>query len=339
MSFLAKAVLLLLCLASILADFLSTNAPNAQNLNRYNAPPSRIHLFDFRGDFHWRPFVYDIELVDPLDTIYAEQTGTAYPIRFFTEGYGYRLLGFIPCNRHLLGCRSDRIFYPMGTDGLGRDVWARVLSGARTSLIVVLVGIFFYTTIGITIGSVAGFLGGWADAILMRFSEFVLALPALYIILALRAVLPPDMHFWQTLLLIVGTIAAVTWPPMARGVRGLILQLRNAPYVEAARSIGCSRWQVFANHMFPPLVPFALAQAAVAAPLFLLSEVILSFLNVGMSDENESWGSMLKSLQDPRTLTDYWWNLAPLAFVFVTLYCLNVLSSRRSYKDQTRIVM
>jgi peptide/nickel transport system permease protein len=323
----------LLGIAALCGDFLAPNPPQSQNLDRFFAPPTRTHFIDSQGQFHWRPFIYRYELVNPLDAIYRERTDVIYPLEFFCQGYTYRFLGFLPTNRHLVGCREEMLFYPLGADDLGRDVLARVLAGARTSLLVVLLGLAFYALLGIAVGAVAGLAGGWTDSLLMRFSEFVLALPALYLILALRALLPPKLAFWQTLALTVGTIAAVTWPPMARGVRGLILQLRNSVYVEAARALGGTRWQILRRHILPAVAPFALTQAAVAAPVFLLGEVVLSFLDVGFHETAESWGYMLRNLREPRIFTNFWWNLAPLAMVFLTLLCLNAISERDRRAD------
>jgi peptide/nickel transport system permease protein len=227
-----------------------------------------------------------------------------------------------------MGRGQDPFFYPFGTDELGRDVLARVLSGARTSLLIVLLGMVVYAILGLTIGTLAGLLGGWVDALLMRFSEFVLALPALYLLLALRALLPMGIPFWQTLFLTTATIAVIAWPPMARGIRGLILQLRESKYVEASRSLGGTPHHIFLRHILPSLLPFAFTQMVVASPVFLLGEVVLSFLNVGFRDEGESWGSMLRGLKDTRIITDFWWNLLPLALVFLTLLFLNLASSR-----------
>lgn len=322
---LALVLILLLCFAAALGDFLSPSPAEEQDLNRFFAPPSKIHFFDSQGRFHLRPFINRLELLEPVDVVYEERRDDALPLRFFCAGYRYRLLGFLPCSIHL-ACGDG--FHPLGTDDLGRDVLARVLAGARTSLVIVLAGICLYTLLGLAIGALAGLLGGWVDALLMRISEFVLALPALYLILALRAMLPLKLPYWQTVLLTVGTIAGVAWPPMARGVRGLVFQLRNSGYVEAARSVGCTPWWIFRRHILPALPPFIFTQAAVAAPLFLLGEVVLSFLDVGFRDSGESWGSMLRNLTNPRVLTDFWWNLAPLALVFTTLLCLNLLSDR-----------
>ncbi len=317
----------LLLLSALVSDFLSSNPPDELNLGRFFAPPTRIHLFDKRAVFHWRPHVCEYELVDPLEVHYAERAEIKYPLEFFCRGYGYRFLGLIPTSRHLIGTSSGRNFYPLGTDELGRDVLARVLAGARTSLTVVLAGVIIYFLLGLAIGMLAGFSGGLIDAALMRTSEFVMAIPALYLVLALRALVPVKISFAETVLLIAGTIAAVTWPPMARGIRGLVLQLRSAGYVEAARSLGSSTWLIIRRHMLPAVLPFALAQAVIAAPVFLLGEAVLSFLDVGFRESGESWGSMLRNLKDPRILSGFWWNLAPLVLIFVTLLCLTAISN------------
>jgi peptide/nickel transport system permease protein len=311
----------LLTVIAIFADFFSSNPPATQNLEQFFHPPSRVH---WRGG----PVIYPTLLSDPLDVRYQEKTETGYRLQFFFKGYRYRLFGLIPMERHLIGRSEPPYYYPMGTDELGRDVLARVFAGTRTSMLVVVLGLALYAALGITIGALAGLCGGWVDSLLMRLSEFVLALPALYLVLALRAALPVRIPFIQTLFLMVGTIAAVAWPPMARGIRGLILQLRSSGHVEAARCSGGTPAHIFRRHMLPFLRPFAVSQLTVAAPIFLLGEVILSFLDIGFHDSGESWGSMLRSLKDTRILTDFWWNLLPLGMVFLTLLCMNLFGSR-----------
>jgi peptide/nickel transport system permease protein len=333
------AYICLLVFISIFADFLSSSHPSTQRLNQFFIPPSPIHLFERNGKFHARPFIYQTDLTDPLDVEYRENEETVYPLEFFFKGYSYKLFGLIPCDRHLLGRSHEPFYYPLGADELGRDVLAKVLAGTRTSLLVVLLGMVIYAALGLTIGAVAGLLGGWIDSALMRFSEFVLALPVLYLVLALRALLPMSVSFWQSLFLTIAIIAAVTWPPMARGIRGLILQLKNTTFVEAARSLGGTHLHILRRHMLPSLLPFTLTQTAVASPIFLLGEVILAFLNVGFQDSGESWGSMLRSLKDARIITDFWWNLLPLCMVFLTLLCLNLLSGRLRSREPGDQVM
>jgi peptide/nickel transport system permease protein len=333
------AFIFLLVFISIFADFLSSNHPSAQNLDHFFVPPSPIHFFEENGEFHGRPFIYHTELTDPLDVEYSEQKETAFALEFFYKGYGYKLFGLIPWDRHLMGRSLEPFYFPLGADELGRDVLAKILAGTRTSLLVVLLGMVIYAVLGITIGALAGLLGGWIDSVLMRFSEFVLALPVLYLVLALRALLPMSVPFWQSLFFTIAIIAAVAWPPMARGIRGLILQLKHSTFVEAARSLGGTPIHIFRHHMFPSLLPFVLTQTALAAPIFLLGEVILAFLNVGFQDSGESWGSMLRSLKDARIITDFWWNLLPLAMVFLTLLCLNLLGGRLRTREPDNQVM
>ncbi len=328
---------IVMLLAAVFSDFLSSNDPAMQNLDQFYHAPTQMHFFDRQGHFLWRPFIYKTELIEPLDATYRERTEESYPLEFFFKGYRYKVLGLFASDRHLIGRSGDPKYHPLGTDELGRDVMARVLAGTRTSLLVVGLGVVLYSAIGLVVGVFAGLRGGWIDSLLMRFSEFVLALPALYLVLALRSLLPMRIPFWQALVWIIASIAAVAWPPMARGVRGLILQVRNSTYVEAARSLGGTPFHVFMRHVFPSLIPFVLAQSALAAPVFLLGEIVLSFLNVGFQDSGESWGSMLRNLKDTRIITDFWWNLVPLCMVFLTLLSLNVLGScvrRREPEDQ-----
>ena len=314
-------------LVALFSDFLSTDPPDRLDLHQYYAPPSRIHFHDTLGRFHWRPKVYRMEMTDFQDSRYGELTDQSYPLRFFPGGYPYRILGIIPSTLHFLGTEEQCVFHPWGTDGMGRDVFSRTLAGARSSMFVLLVGIALYASLGTAIGALAGMAGGWVSTILMRMSEFVLALPALYLVLAARAMLPLDMSFELTAFFTAALIAAVAWPPLALGVRGLILQIQNAGYTEAARALGGSPWHILRRHMLPALAPFALAQTITAAPLFILGDLILSFLNVGFQGSIPSWGTMLRSLTaDPRVLTDFWWNASPLGFVILTLFCLNSLA-------------
>jgi peptide/nickel transport system permease protein len=318
---------LILVSAALFADFLSTNPPDAQDLDSFFAPPTRIRFTDAAGTFHLRPFVYRCELADALNVRYVERTERPIPLEFFASGWEYRLWGWLPCSRHLVRAGAGGSLYLLGADELGRDVLSRTLAGARTSLVVVLAGVLLAGLIGLALGGLAGMAIGWVDSGVMRASEFVLALPALYLILALRAVLPLHIPYWKTLALMVGTIALVAWPPMARGVRGLLLQLRSAGHIEAARGLGASEWHLFRRHMLPALAPVALAQAALAAPIFLLGEVLLSYLGVGFQSGDASWGTMLQGAKDMRIVTNFWWNLAPLPLVFLTLLVLNGAST------------
>ncbi len=328
-------VVLLVCLIAIFSDFFSTQNPEEQDLTRFFCPPTRVHFIDRGSGSFALPFVYNYAISDPLQVTYAEETTVGHPLRYFARGYGYRLLGIIPASRHLIVCPGGA-FHPLGTDELGRDVLARTLAGTRTSLLVVLMGTALCVAFGSIVGLAAGFSGGWIDTLLMRFSEFVFALPALYIILALRAILPSKLPLWQTLLMIVGTIAAIAWPPVARNIRGLVMQIRHTGFVEAARALGSSQWQITWRHIIPALGHALVSQMVLVAPVFLLGEIVLSFLDVGLHDGGASWGAMLRNLKDPRVLTDFWWNLLPLVMVILTLYLMNRLGARAAWEGRGR---
>ena len=329
----------LLAAGALLSDFLSVNPPAAQNLSMFFAPPTQIHWMDADGRVHWRPHVHGYRLSDPLNVVYVEDPEVVYSLDFWVEGYPYRLLGLIPARIHLIASSKPAVFYPLGADELGRDVLARVLAGSRVSLFVVTAGSLIYFVLGALIGILAGMAGKWGDSLLMRLADFVLALPALYVILALRALLPENMPAWQGILLVTGTISAIAWPPMARGVRGLIRQVRSAAYVEAARSFGCSRRWLLMHHFAPAILPYLLQQTLVAAPIFLLGEVILSFLDVGTSASAISWGAMLRNLRDTRVLTDFWWNLLPLAVVALVLLSFNIATTYALRRHPARNVL
>lgn len=318
---------MLLAAAAMLSDFFSPNPPDEQDLMNAFAPPSRIRFVDADGRIHLRPFTYRFELADPLNLTYVERTGERYPIHWFVEGYEYRLFGVLRTSTHVAGTPGQRLLF-FGADELGRDVLARTLAGARTSLSVVVVGVAVCVILGVLVGAAAGAGKAWIDSLLMRFSEFVLALPALYVILALRATLGNRGSRAEAILLTAGIIAAVTWPPLARGVRGILMQLHRAGYIEAARGLGCSETRIFVKHHLPSLMPYVASQSLIVAPAFLLGEIVLAFLDAGLGDPGGSWGTMLRSLRDPRILTDYQWNLAPLVFVFLTLFSINLLGRR-----------
>jgi len=180
-------------------------------------------------------------------------------------------------------------------------------------------------SLGVLIGTVAGFYGGRIDALLMRFAELFLALPWLYLLLALRAFLPLDVPPARAFLLVVLVIGLVDWARPARLVRGVALSARGRDYVLAARGFGASDAYLMRVHVLPQAAGVALTQAALLVPQYVLAEVSLSFLGLGVSEPTPSWGNMLGSLQQYHVLASYWWPWAPalaLIVVFLAYYGL-----------------
>ncbi len=315
---------------AVFADFLATYNYTAQSRQQPMAPASSLHFQDAQGQWHWRPFVYSRTLVDPLDRRYVNDPHQAYPLELFTQGYSYKLFGLFTTNRHLLGIQNATSMdvprvHLLGTDGLGRDRFSRLIVATRFSLIVAPLGTLLAAALGILIGLIAGYAGFWIDAALMRVADVMLALPTLVLILAVRAAFPLELPPTRAAMLLVAIFVMLGWAEMARLTRGLTLELRQREFVQAAVSLGCSPARVLFRHILPNAAQPLITQTFLMLPAFLLSETALSFLGVGLQEPEPSWGNMLTEAANISLLerNDSWPLLTP-AFVIA----LFVLSTR-----------
>jgi peptide/nickel transport system permease protein len=232
----------------------------------------------------------------------------------------------VPGDHHLFGVEAPERVNLLGTDGEGRDVLSRLVFGSQVSLTVGLVGIAISFGLGMLLGGVAGYFGGWVDTLVMRSSELLLSVPALYLILALRAVFPLDLPGRSVYLAIVAILALIGWASLARVIRGQVLAIREADYVIAAEALGVSRTRVIVRHILPNTLSFVIVAATVAVPGYILGEVVLSFLGVGVREPSASWGNMLQQARGLRALGSFPWLLwAPGAAIFVTVMAFNFL--------------
>jgi peptide/nickel transport system permease protein len=258
---------------------------------------------------------------------YAPSPSDYKPIRFFVRGDKYKWLGLVPSNLHLFGT-DDPVNYPvylLGTDQYGRDIFSRLLSGSQISLSIGLIGIAISFSFGMLIGGIAGYFGGLADNVIMRLSELLMSIPGLYLIMALRMAFPPKLSSVQMYLLIVVILSFVRWAASARVIRGMALSIRERQFVLAARSLGQSNLRVIVKHLLPNTFSYVIVAATLSIPYYILGEVVLSFLNVGIQEPDASWGIMLNAAQNPGYLTDYPWLLAPGVAIFVTVLAFNFL--------------
>ena len=213
--------------------------------------------------------------------------------------------------------------HPLGTDYLGRDMLARLMHGARVSLFIGVVAPFAYVLVGILYGSVAGFLGGRVDQLLMRFADFVVALPFLLFMILLRIVFnvqPGDNSIFPMMVAMV----VLSWPAAARLVRGQILQIREEGYIGASRLLGAKTNYLVLRHMIPNTMGVILVTLTFAVPSAIFTEAFLSFIGMGVAPPTPSWGSMcnegLKTmLTTPHEL------IAPAAFISITVLAFNLL--------------
>jgi peptide/nickel transport system permease protein len=177
--------------------------------------------------------------------------------------------------------------HPLGVDELGRDVLARLVVGARVSLLVGLAVVSLSATIGVTVGAVAGYAGGWIDEVLGRVMDVLLAFPGILLAIALVAVLGPSLSHVVLALVVIG------WVSYARLVRGQVLKLRELDYVQAARALGARPARVLVRHVVPATLPSVTVQATLGMAAAIISEASLSFLGLGVQPPTPSWGTML----------------------------------------------
>jgi peptide/nickel transport system permease protein len=261
------------------------------------APPARVRFHDAAHRFHLRPFVYGL-IQDLPGGDYREDRGHVYPIDFFVHG-------------RLFGVGAPGVLFLWGSDGFGRDVFSRVLYGGQVSLLTGLVAAFLSLSLGLLFGTLAGFHGGWVDGLLMRGGELFLALPWLYLLLGVRAFLPLHISPAQAFFLLVAIIGTVGWVRPARMVRGVVLSARERGFVLAARGFGATPRYLMRRHILPLTWSVVLTQATVLIPRYILAEVTLSFLGLGVGEPVPSWGNMLAEARQFHALVAHPWMLAP----------------------------
>ena len=313
-------------IAAILAGFL---APYKFDNVRHDLPfhppmLARIHIFDERGHLS-RPFVYGIIPVNPQLATYRDDETALYPIRVFIRGENYSVLWIVSSNIHLFGVDEPGHLFLFGSDQVGQDIFSRILYGAQISLSIGIIGILISTTIGMLVGGIAGYFGGATDFVLMRTVEVLLALPTLYFILILRQLFGSGTSSVQIYFIIIVILAFVGWATEARVIRGMVMSLKEHEYVIAARAMGFSNYRIIVRHILPNTFSFVIVTATLSVPFFILGEVALSFLGVGIQQPEASWGNMLVAAQNPRYLTDFPWVLIPGMFIFVAVMAWNFL--------------
>ncbi len=309
-------------LAGFIAPYKYDNARD--DLPFYPPMLARVHIFDEAGNLS-RPFVYHLVPVDRQLATYRDDISGKYPIRLFVRGESYRILWLVGSNIHLFGVNEPGHIFLFGSDNLGRDIFSRILYGAQVSLSIGIIGILISTIIGMIVGGVAGYFGGVTDFALMRTVEVLLALPSLYFILILRQLFGTGTSSTQIYFIIVIILAFIGWATEARVIRGMVMSLREQEYVIAARAMGFSNSRIIIRHILPNTLSFVIVTATLSVPFFILSEVALSFLGVGIQEPEASWGNMLIAAQSNRILNDFPWVLIPGAFIFLAVMAWNFL--------------
>ncbi len=310
MSAICLAVFYLLAAAS---PFFACYDPTYQNRDMPDCPPMAVHLSAPSEWSHGFFYAHPMVMTDKSRRKFAPDPSRRVYIHLFTGG-------------HLFTTDSEsEPYFILGSDGLGRDLYSRIVYGARVSMCIGLVGVLISFSLGITVGALSGYLGGTVDFLIMRWSEIEMSLPSFYFLLALAAVIPSGLSAVTTFFMIVAIMSFISWAGFARIIRGMASSVRSRPYVEAARALGASRWRIITQHIIPSVLGYAIVAATLSIPGFILGESALSLLGLGIQEPAASWGNLLAQAQDVQNLARYPWILIPGIFIFLAVMSFNFL--------------
>lgn len=308
------AILAVAAIVALLAPLLAPNPPDAQFRGYGYAPPMRMHVRDAAG--FRAPFVRPLVRESLIERRYREGD-RAVPVDVFARG---QLLSIAP---------EDGPLLLLGADDRGRDIFSRLLHGARLSLGVTFAGVLGALLIGAAAGGLAGGLGGRTESLLMLAADFVIVLPGAYLVLVLRGALPHVLGWAEVFALMAVLFAIAGWPHVARGVRAIVAAERNRDYADAARAMGAGPLRLV-RHLLPAASGFLAVQTVLLVPALLVAEVTISFLGLGFPEPNASWGTMLRDTNNARLVTDAPWLLAPAAALFVVVLGVQLAAGPRA---------
>ncbi|MDQ0900608.1 MULTISPECIES: ABC transporter permease [unclassified Paenibacillus] len=321
-------ILSLFYIAAIFAQFIAPYGLESYDSKYVNAPPAKVSFIDAEGKFQFRPFVYDLKSArDPvtLRKVFVPDEKVRHSIRFFVKGESYKFLGLIPTNRHLFGVDEPGRIFIFGTDGMGRDLLSRIVMGSQISLSIPLIGVTISFVLGLFIGGVSGYFGGWLDSVIQRFIEIIRSFPTLPLWMALSAAIPPRVPVVTMYIYIVIIFAFIGWTELARVARGKFISLKNEEYVLAAKIAGVSDAKIIIKHLLPGFISYLVVATTLAIPGMILGETAMSFLGLGIRSPATSWGVLLQEAQQIENVALYPWKLIPLGFVIVTVLTFNFL--------------
>lgn len=307
-------IITIFLLMALFAPFIAPYPYDLQNRKAPYHPPTRVHIFK-DGSLTF-PYVNLYRLKDPIFKVYEEDVSVSCRLEFFTHTpYGFKLLSTRePCHVYLLG-----------TDQLGRDVFSRIVYGARVPLSVGFIGVLVTFTVGALVGGFSGYMGGKVDAFIMRLVEVLLAIPTFYLMLALRSIFPITMESFEVFLMVIFIISFLGWASIARVVRGMALSIREKEFVLAAKTYGAGHLRIIVKHILPNTYYYLIVSATLSFPAYVLAESSLSFLGLGVQEPFPSWGNMLAYAKNITVLTNYPWLLSPGVAIFLLVLAFNLL--------------
>ncbi|MCI0515588.1 ABC transporter permease [candidate division KSB1 bacterium] len=315
-------------LLAIFGEFLAPYNPHQRHPAYIYAPPQRLHLMDSHGHWHWTPFVYGLQAEFHYQTFsihYQVKPANRYTFQWWVKGEPYQIWGKIRGDRHLFGVSDDGVFFPFGTDRFGRCLLSRLIYGTRISMTIGLIGVLLSLFLGMILGGISGYYGGWTDLLVQRLIELLRCFPSIPLWMGLSAALPPH---WSPLKIYFGItliLSLLGWTSLARVIRGKILALREEDFILAARMAGASNGWIIGRHLLPACASHIIVSATLAIPGMILAETALSFLGLGLQAPTISWGVLLKEAQNLQTIAFSPWQLLPALFVILAVLAFNFL--------------
>jgi peptide/nickel transport system permease protein len=314
------AALAVLYLAMIFAEFIAPYGPTAFFADASYHPPN-VRLY--RGGLG----AQEARVINPLTWKYARVRGLYEGIRLFGRGEPYKLWGLIPAERHLFSTAPGA--YPaflMGADHLGRDIFSRIIYGSRISLTIGFAATAISLFLAILLGGLSGYFGGGTDWTIMRFSEFFMLIPGLYLILFLRSLLSSSMDSGQAYMMITIILSLVGWPGSARTIRGMVHAIKREEFVLNAQLEMIPAPVIIMRFIIPQIASLLIVSIALSVPGFIMTETTLSYLGLGITDPAVSWGSLIKrDISTLSNLRNYPWLLFPVWFLLGVTLAFNFI--------------
>jgi peptide/nickel transport system permease protein len=302
----------LLLLMAIFADFVAPVEPKTPFVSY--APPDAVSFFSKDG-FSLRPMTFAMKEGTELDSVtYQPVIGpdldNPRAIKFFVEGYPYKVLGLIPSNTHLFGTADGKPFHLLGTDKFGRDILSRGILGSRISLAIALITVAFITIVGTAVGITSGYLGGRFDAWTQRVVEVILAFPQLPLYLTLTTLIPVTAPTSVFLTFVVLVMSFLGWARLSVEIRAKTLALARIEYVRAAQAVGANDKRIITRHILPNVMSHVIVAITLGIPTIVLLESFLGFLGFAVKAPLISWGLMLQDTGTFSVIGSYPWILS-----------------------------